>query len=1541
VLPDTSRRLTNQEKEKQHSACADALLGKFRLPLTEPLHEWQQQMHFWGQSHPHLFMPNANGDDIPASLLRRSPRARDISLSAWAAYMMEAQDYRYHTPAFVFGLLNFKQRQQALSDVGYVLRTAPGDTPHTKESLAQMVALDTENGTNNFAAIVRRMHTCSRNVLGSPAYKWVKRDELTALVEQQFEDEGEMPLLFVSGSCAEFQWAWTHALALAVHLSEYAKRIANACDDDDGDAAVRAAANKIAGAIVDLWPPACAKPNLRGRSNFYRKAKFVQRCAPGITKMFTFRTDCWFRIVLVGGVGCSGFWYIFEFADKRGQIHFHGFGYASKAFKMLSAVLGELVEKYFKAEIVDIDQLSQEENVVAQKLEKMLPQCLLELSAGLPLGEQQKPKEGRAGAAADGAAASPDHGGGSAGAAAADGHHVFGGVRYTRHTTGSASSNGATLTQWAERVKARNPMAVAAEFEEQYVKQFPSIVNEVGDWTTHLAEWSSTHFIHPEGKKIQQEPPWGSPLCTPTYKVERCNELEDLVNYINTVLMHICSGYCLRLLKNPQTKNAAIAVARDEKVCRSHFGAENKVNRTTRTDGKVARQFAGLVQEAGITRFAAIRNHARKVLCADVAARAARANVDVQLVLSPSARNSSVDSDELSFEDWQSAVSFEMERVAGLFVGDEDRDYLELLRLMYKSRRYFSPRETMRVLVQYACAYACKNEQRPCDARRLVQELITSDRLPPSSSYKSLACRANLLLIKGQIITLQAAVFINMRQALTHSTSMFNHINAHEGTVSVADSGGVRSNWWTRYRKDQQTNPPKCFHDFVRENGRVAVYNHGTPRASVPLNELWCRINLLKYREGCPPIEDPVQEMKVMLWPVANGCSEKHAVMLRRQLHDAIFHSQWGSAGTHTDVRKQRKQQGESSSSSSDSDDQDSSDDAHGDSMDCEQAVREAPLGYLPPGIDRSLYDVGALRTWLQRMQQAAAAARGREVTLVNPLRANEKQRVFLHRIVKFLLAHKDGDGDTLRMHLCGVAGTGKTFCINVLQLAVALRFGSAESTALCAPTGAAACGIGGETVDRCLNFRRAKGGTPPLQASVLAQRRAEFAKVRAFVIDEQGMVSARMYGSIASRLSELSALSSGVEEDGPEFGGIPIMVTAGDSLQLAPIGKSVTSAVLDDEEEYGRAAYLALDQVYALTQPMRQNPTSAWYQFVHRSRRSRCSADAKIAAEYAAKLFRAPPSDVLTLHARYSHAEVEAANEAYVLRQENVAIAVAELSGTHHQSDKKRSSLADDSKAGMLHSIPRHLHLCIGGTYRLKCNITGLVSQGLTNGATATLKDYVFGNDTSSGYNAKELPLCIFHMPSYSGPPVPGLPDKCVPFVAIKKSCGSFCCSREGLPFVVAHTITIHTTQGMSIGAGQLHEHCCGQVSTRQEGSAPGLFYTLISRATTAQSFSFSTPPSQEFFEKLATSPSWQRKMEEDDRLHAAAKMQEVEDSSTAKSFAADWRLLFKNSLSGGYGEFSTSLARALWSSTLCGALHVVRVANLRMAFGQLRKDD
>ena len=202
--------------------------------------------------------------------------------------------------------------------------------------------------------------------------------------------------------------------------------------------------------------------------------------------------------------------------------------------------------------------------------------------------------------------------------------------------------------------------------------------------------------------------------------------------------------------------------------------------------------------------------------------------------------------------------------------------------------------------------------------------------------------------------------------------------------------------------------------------------------------------------------------------------------------------------------------------------------------------------------------------------------------------------------------------------------------------------------------------------------------------------------------------------------------------------------------MQLAPVGNGVTSLELDDEEQYGLSAYHALDQVYALTQPMRQDPGSPWYKFVHACRRPRSQEEVTQAVEYAAKLFREPPRHARTLHARYSHAEVDAANEANVHRQENVAIAVAELSGSHHQSDKRQNT-ADDNKAGMLHSIPWHLHLCIGGTYRLRCNIKGLVTQGLTNGATATLVDYLFGDTAEAGYDSGKQPLCIFHVPSYS----------------------------------------------------------------------------------------------------------------------------------------------------------------------------------------------
>jgi hypothetical protein len=73
------------------------------------------------------------------------------------------------------------------------------------------------------------------------------------------------------------------------------------------------------------------------------------------------------------------------------------------------------------------------------------------------------------------------------------------------------------------------------------------------------------------------------------------------------------------------------------------------------------------------------------------------------------------------------------------------------------------------------------------------------------------------------------------------------------------------------------------------------------------------------------------------------------------------------------------------------------------------------------------------------------------------------------------------------------------------------------------------------------------------------------------------------------------------------------------------------------------------------------------------------------------------------------------------------------------------------------------------------------------------------------------------------------------VPIPVIKQACDKQCCEITFLPLTLAYGKTAHTFQGQSAGPQHPVEVIIVQPGTRQfEGTCPGLFYVMLSRATT-----------------------------------------------------------------------------------------------------------
>ena len=105
-----------------------------------------------------------------------------------------------------------------------------------------------------------------------------------------------------------------------------------------------------------------------------------------------------------------------------------------------------------------------------------------------------------------------------------------------------------------------------------------------------------------------------------------------------------------------------------------------------------------------------------------------------------------------------------------------------------------------------------------------------------------------------------------------------------------------------------------------------------------------------------------------------------------------------------------------------------------------------------------------------------------------------------------------------------------------------------------------------------------------------------------------------------------------------------------------------------------------------------------------------------------------------------------------------------------------------------------------------------------------------------------EDLPLYfMLDIPEYCGPPFIKAYPTVVPITPYKVKCKKHCCSSTYVPLRLAFAQTIHTFQGQNAGPvepGQtpnaVHKLVCDPGTQRFEGNVVGLFYTLLSRATT-----------------------------------------------------------------------------------------------------------
>ena len=90
-----------------------------------------------------------------------------------------------------------------------------------------------------------------------------------------------------------------------------------------------------------------------------------------------------------------------------------------------------------------------------------------------------------------------------------------------------------------------------------------------------------------------------------------------------------------------------------------------------------------------------------------------------------------------------------------------------------------------------------------------------------------------------------------------------------------------------------------------------------------------------------------------------------------------------------------------------------------------------------------------------------------------------------------------------------------------------------------------------------------------------------------------------------------------------------------------------------------------------------------------------------------------------------------------------------------------------------------------------------------------------------------------------------PNLPSNCIPIPVITEHCEKRCCTMTTVPLRVCIALTIHKSQGMTVGPEENFEKVIVYLPDKGRGqrSTPGLELVAISRATAPECFAIGNP--------------------------------------------------------------------------------------------------
>eukprot|EP00111_Clytia_hemisphaerica_P011688 TCONS_00034333-protein len=224
-----------------------------------------------------------------------------MHLNEWVEHIYYVGEDRVPNHPFLrFLLLNLKQRQKALDQGSFLVAQQLNDAHLTIEELR-------ENLENDDQSVPRKIIKMGANIVNTHPYWMERKKELEAMMYYRRKEVGDLPAYFHTNSMAENHWR-----PLALLLSKY--KAENSCVDQEA-----------------------FYQQLLEDKRLLRKTVLENQHIT--THYFAARTINYYNTVMRTLLQSDTFWFRFEFAKGRGQIHSHGVLFSEQHAKIVEDCL--------------------------------------------------------------------------------------------------------------------------------------------------------------------------------------------------------------------------------------------------------------------------------------------------------------------------------------------------------------------------------------------------------------------------------------------------------------------------------------------------------------------------------------------------------------------------------------------------------------------------------------------------------------------------------------------------------------------------------------------------------------------------------------------------------------------------------------------------------------------------------------------------------------------------------------------------------------------------------------------------------------------------------------------------------------------------------------------------------------------------------------------------------------------------------------------------------------------------------------------------